>query len=201
MTASVAPLAPSTAAGPALHRVLGVVGLLASPAFFLQWLATEGVPKNDTTATLIGLGYLLGFACSAVGLRRLRVTGRGRGAAALFAIQCVGLLLAAGQQVQDLMGTRPLGDAAYLATDVAWPLSHVFMLVVGVAVLRAGVWRGWRRWTPLACGLVLPLSFLPAAIWGHAAMGVVFCPGTALAFGALGLAIATAPETRASGRG
>ena len=196
MTASVSPFAPA-AERPPVHRVLGAVGLLAAPAFFLQWAGTAGVPATGGGAALVGLAYLIGFACSAVGMRALRVTGRGRGAATIFGIQMVALVLAAGQQLQDLAGRHPLGDAAYRVTDVAWPFSHVFMLVVGVAVLRAGVWRGWRRWAPLACGLVLPLSFGPAAIWGHAAMGAAFCPGTALAFGALGLALATTRQADA----
>ena len=198
MTASVSPFVPAVAERPPLHRVLGAVGLLAAPAFFLQWLGWLATPApgpgvKSLGATLICVAYIAGFACSAVGMRRLRVTGRGRGAATVFGLQMTGLALAAGQQAHDLLGTRPFGDAAYMVTDMAWPLSHVFMIVVGVAVLRAGVWRGWRRWVPLACGLVLPLSFIPAAVWGHAAMGAVFCPGTALAFGALGLALLTTP--------
>jgi hypothetical protein len=65
------------------------------------------------------------------------------------------------------------------------------MLVVGVAVLRARVLAGWRRWTPLACGLVLPLALVAAAAGGRAAMGWVFLPGTAATFAALAVAAAT----------
>jgi hypothetical protein len=143
------------------------------------------------------LVYLAGFAASVVGVRRLRATGRGRGAAALFAAQVLGLGLAASQEVQDLAGAKPLGNAFYLAADVAWPLSHVLMLAVFAAVWRARVWTGWRRWTPLACGLVVPAMMAAAAVGGRAAMGAVFCPGTAAAFFALGLAVLTAPPTGA----
>lgn len=206
MTTSALPVPPSHAVGGpaarvaprAVQRVLGALGVLGAPVFLGQWAAAGfGAPPVGAAPTLAGsllnLAYLAGFAASAIGLRHLRATGRGRGAAALTAVQAVALVLAASQEVQDLTGARPLGAVGYHAADVAWPLSHVLMLAVGVAVLRAGVWRGWRRRTPLACGLVLPLAIAAAAVGGRVAMGWVFCPGTTLAFAALGVAVATAP--------
>jgi hypothetical protein len=176
--------------------------MLASPVFLAQWLydgpfaAAAAAPQGpDLRRNLLDLLYLAGFAASAVGLRRLRATGSGRGAAVLFAVQLLGLAMAATQDLQDLAGVRPLGGAYYMASDVAWPLSHVFMLVVFAAVWRARVWTGWRRWTPLACGLILPVMTAAAAVGGRAAMGFVFCPGTAAAFLALGLAVYTAPPS------
>jgi hypothetical protein len=65
------------------------------------------------------------------------------------------------------------------------------MLVAGVAVLRARVWTGWRRWTPLACGIALPASFLAMAVGGPRAMVPAFAIFTATAFCALGVAVVT----------
>jgi hypothetical protein len=127
-------------------------------------------------------------------MRRLRATGRGRGARVLFAVQLVGLLLAMTQQPQDQLGRHPLGGAFYTASDLAWPLSHLLMLVVFAAVWRAGVWTGWRRWTPLACGLALPLTFAAAGS-GVAPPGLVFSVATAASFLALGLAVCTMRPT------
>jgi hypothetical protein len=174
--------------------------MLASPAFLVQWLeagpaAAAAQHAPSVRANAFDLAYLAGFAASAAGLRRLRATGRGRGAAALTAVQALGLALAATQDLQDLAGARPLGGAFYAVADAAWPLSHVLMLAVFAAVWRARVWGGWRRWVPLACGLVLPVMLAAAAVGGRVAMGYVFCPGTAAAFFALGLAVYTAPPT------
>ncbi len=199
MTASVSPLpAHASAARPPLHRLLGAVALVGSPMLLLQYVAwrlagTAAPGPESRVAQLEFLLYIWGFAASAIGLRRLRVTGRGRGAATITAIQGVGLLLASCQPLLDLTVGRARGGAFYVATDVAWPASHVFMLVVGGAALRAGVWRGWRRWTPLACGLAFPLMAAGAAAFGREAMGAVFGPATALAFGALAVALLTAP--------
>ena len=191
MTATIAPLA--SPARPSAPRVLGALGILGSPVFLAQWLAAPSSLKvpDTTTAALLGLLYLAGWACSAVALRHLRATGHGRGGAAILAVQIVGLSLAAGQQIQDALHAHPLGDVVYGVCDAAWPLSHVFMLVVGVAVLRARAWTGWRRWTPLACGLALPAAFVAMAVGGPRAMLPAFAILTAAAFCSLGAAVVT----------
>ncbi len=169
------------------HRVLGLVGVLGAPAALpFVWRPPA---KTDLGDNLLMLAYLGGWACSVVGMRRLRATGGG-GARFLFAIQLTTLALAACQQLQDQSGRRPFGDAFYVASDLAWPFSHLFMLVVFAAVWRARVWTGWRRWTPLACGLALPATFAAAAA-GVPNPGYVFGLGTAASFVALGLAVGT----------
>lgn len=50
--------------------------------------------------------------------------------------------------------------------------STVGFLVLGRATLRAGVWQGWRRFTPLATGLWLgAMTFLPPTLL-HGMVGV-----------------------------
>lgn len=173
------------------HRVLGALGMLGAPAFLFIWQHVEGA---SLSANLLMTAYLAGWVCSPVGLRRLRATGHGRGAGNVFAVQMLGLALALCQQPQDEFARRPLGDAFYTVCDLAWPFSHVFMLVVFAAVWRTGVWTGWRRWTPLACGLVLPLTIAGAATKLFSP-GALFNFGTALSFLAFGLAVCTARST------
>lgn len=179
------------------YRLLGLLGILGAPAFVVLvrgFLKPVPGVASDPRGDLLMLAYLAGWAASAVGLRWLRVAGRGRGAAVVSAVQLTALALAATQNVQDLAGRRPLGAQFYLVTDVAWPFSHLFMLVVFAAVWRAGVWTGWRRWTPLLGGLVLPLTFLGGGTHWFSP-DLTFGYGTALAFAALGLAVCTAPDT------
>jgi hypothetical protein len=199
MTAAAFPLEARGAARPSGVRLLGALALLGSPMMLVQYVwwrvAGPAAPGPESgIAQVEFLLYIWGFAAAAAGLRRLRVTGRGRGAAIVTAVQAVGLFLASLQPWLDLTVGRARGGAFYMATDIAWPASHVYMLVVGVAALRAGVWRGWRRWTPLACGLAFPLMAAGAGLFGREAMGAVFGPATALAFGALAVALITAPE-------
>jgi hypothetical protein len=201
MTAVTLPLA-ARGPRPSGVRLLGALALLGSPMMLVQYVwwqvAGAAAPSPESgIAQVEFLLYIWGFAAAAAGLRRLRVTGRGRGAAIVTAVQAVGLFLASLQPWLDLTVGRARGGAFYMATDIAWPASHVYMLVVGVAALRAGVWRGWRRWTPLACGLAFPLMAAGAGLFGREAMGAVFGPATALAFGALAVALLTAPEPAA----
>lgn len=41
------------------------------------------------------------------------------------------------------------------------PLQGLGMLLAGIAVLRAGIWPGWPRFTPLLCGLYPFLVLIP----------------------------------------
>ena len=42
------------------------------------------------------------------------------------------------------------------------PVIAVGMLLLGVAIWRAGIWQGWPRLVPFACGAYIPLVLLPA---------------------------------------
>jgi hypothetical protein len=61
------------------------------------------------------------------------------------------------------------------------------MLVVGVLVRKAGVWRGWRLLAPFICGLALPL-FILARLLGLESVYPFFIM-TAVGFTLLGLAV------------
>jgi hypothetical protein len=55
---------------------------------------------------------------------------------------------------------------------VAGTLSMIGFLVLGWATLRAGVWQGWRRFTPLATGVWLTvMAILPPTLL-HGMVGV-----------------------------
>jgi hypothetical protein len=79
---------------------------------------------------------------------------------ALFFLQVVGLSLAMCQQFIDLARVKAfLGSPFYHLADTAWPLSHLFiMMVVGINVLVTRRLRGQFRFAPLGCGLALSLA-------------------------------------------
>jgi hypothetical protein len=111
-------------------------------------------------------------------------------ATALLIVQMAGLTLAALQQVQDFIYTSATPRTAfYAACDAAWPLSVVFMLVVGAFALAARVLAGWRRWTPLLCGLAVPLLFGVAATVGREAGILLFGVYTCVSWALLGAAV------------
>lgn len=58
-------------------------------------------------------------------------------------------------------GDPDLGDQLFGVGPV---LSALGMVAAGVAVLRAGTWTGWRRFTPLAVGLWSIVVLTPALV-------------------------------------
>ncbi len=150
---------------------------------------TSNLQSTPLTSTL-GLLYLIGWTASAIGLRQLRAAGSRAFATAVFLIQMVGLGLAACQQLGELSHHLPPPDSRiFMAMDMAWPLRHIYMICVGICVLDARVFSGWRRFTTVACGLALPLSMLGQAIGGRSAMEVSFGVLTTLSFASLGYAV------------
>ncbi len=177
-------------------RVLGILGIIGSPMLLVQFLLfgwiDETNNRNHVVVGALGLVYLCGWMASVIGMRRLRVTGRGLASRIVFIVQLIGLLLAALFSIQELFNPSPDRNTLFFKiTDAAWPLSHLFMLVVGLMVLKAGVWRGPRRFVPLLCGLALPAFFAVGALSGLRESAILFGLFTTIAFGLLGYAVLT----------
>jgi hypothetical protein len=170
-------------------RLLGTIGMVCAPMLFVSgFLYALGDGPAALIASALGMLYLIGWAASAAGMRQLRVAGRLSGA--VFAVQLVGLSLALVFNVLEMARANP-DTLLFRVTDLAWPASHLFMLVVGALVLAARVWRGWRGWTPLLCGLALPVFFGARPLLGGEVGGFIFGVLTAAAFALLGYAVRT----------
>lgn len=185
------------------HRLLGTLAMIGAPflclEFILVGLALDGSQPPNRIVGVLELLYLGGWLASAVGLRQLRATGDSLWGRVIFIIQLAGLMLAALFTIQGIVQTNPDTNSIFFKlTDAAWPLSHLFMLIVGAFVLKAKVWRGWRRVTPILCGLMLPALFAANAVFGSKVGGFVFGLGTAATFMALGYSVRTSTNWRAS---
>ncbi len=169
--------------------LLGTIGVVCAPMLFLSgFLYTLGDGAAALIASVLGMLYLVGWAASAAGMRQLKVAGRLSGA--VFAVQLVGLSLAFIFNVLEVAHANP-DTLLFRVTDLAWPVSHLFMLVVGALVLGARVWRGWRSWTPILCGLTLPVFFGARPVLGGEVGGLIFGVLTAVTFALLGYAVRT----------
>ncbi len=174
-------------------RLLGTLGMIAGPLLFGElMLYSLGYAEGPHARfiPLLGIGYLAGWACSLVGMRRLRATGNGAGALAFFSLQLAGLFLAFLFNVQEMAGSNP-DTLFFFITDMAWPVSHVLMLVAGALALHAKVWRGWRISAPFLCGLALPVFFALKAAGIMELGSFIFGISTALSFMLLGYAVRT----------
>lgn len=174
-------------------RFLGIVGMVFSPMlFFASFFFSPQYDAPNTNPILAGLGgvlYLLGAMASATAMRNLRVTGSGKGAKILYVVQMTGLFLAMCFDVLDNAAPNLRGTLIHTITDIAYPFSHLLMIIVGIAVIRAKVWRGWKRIPALLIGLGLPVFIISSAIFGREAVSFTFPLFTTAGFFLLGLAV------------
>lgn len=73
------------------------------------------------------------------------------------------------------------------------------LLLTSIAVLRAGRWRGWQRFTPLLCGLCTFLVLIPALALSPEGYNAWALAGWQIPFALLGVALyqhGSAPEHR-----
>ena len=188
---------PTVSNGPLIsNKALGIIGMLFAPCLYLGWFFHAPVPnapkEHPLMASLFGVLYLSGALASAVALRRMRVTGTGKGAAILFVVQAIALVLAMGFDVLEYAAPQMRGTSIiFIITDIAYPFSHVLMIVVGVAIWRAKVWRGWRLLPAFLVGFALPSFFTAMAFIGHEKGGWFFIAGVTIGWFLLGLSVLT----------
>lgn len=181
-------------------RFLGLVGLLGSPGMLvdtsIRYAAHDTGEGLLASSSIVGLVYIIAWMASMIGFRRLRLTGDGRFAQVVFLAQMVGLLLAAGQQIMELISTPALLRSWFFGIcDIAWPMSHLLMLVVGGMVLATGRVSGFARFAPLGCGLALPVTALLAKV-NHYVFVFGFGLATMLCFGLVALTVYRAETAR-----
>ena len=177
------------------NRALGAVGMILSPMLFFA--SFFFAPQFDQPspyplmACLGGVLYLLGAMASATAMRRLRVTGSGTGAKILYVVQMIGLFLAMWFDVLENAAPQLRETRLFFITDMAYPFSHILMIIVGIAVIRAGVWRGWRRVPAFLVGLALPSFIGLSIVFGRENGSFIFPLFVTVGFFTLGLAVFT----------
>ncbi|MDP9325367.1 MAG: hypothetical protein M3O87_02365 [Candidatus Dormibacteraeota bacterium] len=144
----------------------------------------------DRTSSLFGLsGAVLTAAhvvllLGVIGLARTNAAGRGWLAQVAYAVLLIGL---AAQAIAEGL-LRFNFDAGTAIFGIASPAMALGFVLLGIAVVRAHAWSGWHRFTPLLCGLYVPIVLIPAFI---ASGGVSFpvITGWQLCFLLLGLSM------------
>lgn len=147
------------------NRVLGTIAMICAPALLIEGLLLQG-QENAPITGITSMVFMAGWICSNLGMWRMRATGTGNWGRPVLLIQLVGLVLAflfGFFEATGLLGSESL---VFNVTDAAWPLSMLWMIVVGVTVIVAKRISGWPRFVPLLCPL-----WLPTAIVGTMAFG------------------------------
>ena len=160
------------------------------------WSSSSLVPISILWASLHVLVFvgILGFA-------RSRLAGESRGARFGVSLALAGTaVLFVGELASIAVRDRQIDDTGAEIVGaifaIAIVLSAVGFLASGVATVRARLWRGWRRYTPLGVGIwttaLLGLNMTKALPAGVALYGVCVL--------GLGIALYTQPTPEAAER-
>jgi hypothetical protein len=147
------------------NRVLGTIAIICAPALLIEGLLLRG-EENAPITGIASMVFMAGWICSNIGMWRLRATGTGNWGRAVLLIQLVGLVLAFLFGLFEATGLLGSESLVFNVTDAAWPLSMLWMLVVGVAVIVSKRISGWPRFVPLLCPLWLPIAIVGAMAFG-----------------------------------
>lgn len=189
----------SASANPRLLMTLGTIGMIGAPMMSVDALYhlithTPGY-QNDPVIGTLGIFYIIGWMCTAYGMRRLRVTGNGPASAVIFTIQIIGLCLALVFTVLEATQLSPPQNSLFFQiTDAAWPLSHLLLLVVGGMVIKAKIWRGWQAAAAFVAPAALVIFLIGSALGQRDTLIWTFPVFTTVGFLLLGNAVRTSAE-------
>lgn len=143
------------------NRTLGTLGFWGAHYILLAPLLPMQYPALAQSAFdgLLGLGFMLTWMGSLLGLIRLQATGHSAFGHWVIRANLITLTLANVWNIYQAIAPNA-NTLLYRILDTFWPISMGMMLLVGITVARVGKLHGWRRYVPLAVGLWLPLTAL-----------------------------------------
>lgn len=190
-TAFIGAAAATAVAGAVLQFAIQPASELSDDMWRYPWSSSGAFVAFSLFSTLLHALVIAGL----VAFGRSGAAGRSRAASRGVTLTIAGTaLLLVGELASIPISDAQLDDTSAGIVGAVFGLggitSTVGFLVVGWATLRAGVWHGWRRYTPLAAGiwltLMTPLTLaVPKAL--HGSVGL---------YGVCLLAMATALYTR-----
>lgn len=147
------------------NQVLGTMAMICAPALLIEGLLLRG-QENAAITGIASMVFMAGWICSNTGMRRLRATGTSKWGRTVLLIQLVGIVLAFIFGFFEATGLLGRESIIFNVTDAAWPLSMLWMIVVGITVIVAKRLSGWQRFVPLLCPLWLPVAILGTVAFG-----------------------------------
>jgi hypothetical protein len=154
------------------NRLLGTIAIICALALLIEELLLRG-QENAPITGIASMVFMAGWICSNIGMWRMQATGTGKWGHAVLLVQLVGLVLAFMFGLFEATGLLGRESIVFNVTDAAWPLSMLWMIVVGVTVIVAKQLSGWQRFVPLLCPLWLPIAITLSIAFGDTVGGIV----------------------------
>jgi hypothetical protein len=139
------------------NRILGTIAMICAPAMFVEGLLSPAEP-NPVTIGIASIIFMFGWLCTNVAMQQMQAIGTGLAAKIVLRVQMVGIILAMSFGFFEATALLPEDNLIFIITDLSWPLSMLFLIVVGIMAIRANRWAGWQRFVPLFCALWLPVA-------------------------------------------
>jgi hypothetical protein len=174
------------------NQTLGTIAMICAPALLIEGLLVRG-GENAAITGIASMIFMVGWICSNIGMQRMQATGIGGWGHAVLIIQLVGLVLAFLFGFFEATGLLGRDSVIFNVTDAAWPLSMLWMLVVGITVIAANRLSGWRRVVPLLCPLWLLVALGGGAVLGDTG-GYIGLAWSAVAWALLGYVVRNTGE-------
>ena len=154
------------------NRMLGAIGIIGAPAMLISTF----IDPDGTMPVVMGIAsmiFMLGSFASHIGLWRIAATGTRWWGRAPLAVQIILVSLAFLFGVFEATGIVGEENILFTITDIAWPLSMVWMLLVGIAALVARRLPMPHRLAPLLCGFSFPSTMVITSVMGTSLQGWV----------------------------
>ena len=170
------------------NRLLGTIAIICAPALLIEELLLRG-QENALITGIASMVFMAGWICSNIGMWRMRATGTGKWGRAVLLVQLVGLGLAFLFGLFEATGLLGRESIVFNVTDAAWPLSMLWMIVVGVSVIVAKRLSGWQCFVPLLCPLWLAIAIMLSIAFGDTVGGTVGFGYAAVVWALLGYVV------------
>ena len=174
-------------------RILGTIAMICAPALLIEGLLVQE-QENAVITGIASMIFMAGWICSNVGMQHMRVAGTGKWGRAVLLIQLVGLALAFMFGFFEATGLLGRESIIFNITDAAWPQSMLWMLVVGIAVIRANRLSSRQRLVPLLCPFWLLIAIVGSMALGDTAGAFLGVGYAAILWGLLGYIVLDSRE-------
>lgn len=145
------------------QRSLLVLAMICAPAMLVGILLTQG-SENSLITGIVSFLFMFGSLCTQLVLWQIAASGRGIWGRIAQGFQIVlvffGMLFGIFEASQLLHDENIL----FVITDISWPLSMVWMLILGITIAIRGTLKGYARFAPMICGLAFPATIVLAGL-------------------------------------
>jgi hypothetical protein len=171
-------------------RICGGAVLAGAVTWAVCWLVAPSNPDVNTRIEIVGyLVFQLGLLAMLLAMYGTAATGGGRWGRAVLAVEAVLLLLTIAWTIPHVISPNMPDRGIMTVLDAMAPPSFVWLIPLGVTVVRVRRWPSPARFAPLVAGFWFPAVLAALVAAGETGFTVVNTAWLIVGFGWVGLAL------------